>query len=566
MIKENNIFKEVIPLQKAPSSRWGLNAFCQSRDVAFWKGASGSCWRGSTYFLIIFIVVLLFTDSCGAVEILNVRHWAAPDHTRIVLDVDGEPDYEVKESENLLLLNFNKTSFSKSIQATIIINKPGIKNLVFHHLDEDTVQIEFILDKHQKIEVFKLKKFQDKPNRVVVDIFLEQVSKEEEKTTALISEPRPKKIIVIDPGHGGEDPGAVGKRRTYEKNVVLSIGREIKKAINKMPGYRAVLTRDGDYYVSFRQRLQKAKTLGASLFISVHADAARNRSAKGSSVYCLSTGAASNEAAKLLAKNENLSDILGGVPNSEGNNESSQIIMNMFLTNTINSSKIYAAILMKHLDMVNSLKYKSVQEAPFRVLKLPDIPAVLIETAYISNPQEESLLKQSSFQKNLATSIASSVGEYLSDTAAIHQSENAFKKDDETDKANKKQNNEDITTTYYKIKRGDTLFSVAGHCNTKVALLLKLNNLKLEDPLFAGRKIMVPVNKTENEEKIIVAALAQKDKSNVRKKPSRIYKVKKGDTLFLLAKNNSTTVQELLKLNNMKSSDPLLYGQKIKLP
>jgi N-acetylmuramoyl-L-alanine amidase len=518
-----------------------------------------------TYFLTILIVIFGSTNCYGSTEILNVRHWTAPDHTRIVLDVDDEPDYEVKESENLLILNFKEASFHKSIPAEIIINKHGIKKMFFHHIDEDTVEIEFVLDKHQKVEVFKLKKFQDKPERIVVDIILEQVPKEEE-TTVRISEPKQKKIIVIDPGHGGEDPGAVGKRRTYEKNVVLSIAREIKKAINKMPGYRAVLTRDGDYYVSFSKRLQKAKDLGASLFISVHADAARNRYAKGSSVYCLSNGAASNEAAKLLAKNENLSDILGGVPESEGNNESNQIIMNMFQTNTINLSKIYAGILMKHLDLVSRLKHKSVQEAPFRVLKLPDIPAVLIETAYISNLQEESLLKQSSFQKKLATSIASSVGEYLSDTAAIPQSEDAFKKDDETGKVNKKQNDDEITTAYYRIKHGDTLFSVAGHFNTKVAVLLKLNNFKLEDPLFAGRKIVVPVNKTGNEEKISVAASDPKEKSSVRKKSSRIYTVKKGDTLFLLAKNNSTTMQELLKINNMKSTDRLLYGQKIKLP
>jgi N-acetylmuramoyl-L-alanine amidase len=503
--------------------------------------------------LTFFIIVLLSTNCYGAVEILNVRHWTAPDHTRIVLDVDEEPDYEVTENENLLILNFNEATVSKIIPDKIIINKPGIKKMFFYQLDEDTVKIKFVLDKYQKIEVFKLKKFQDKPNRVVVDIFLEQVSKEE-KTTALISEPKQKKIIVIDPGHGGEDPGAVGKRRTYEKNVVLSIGREIKKAINKMPGYRAVLTRDGDYYVSFRQRLQKAKDLGASLFISVHADAARNRSAKGSSVYCLSTGAASNEAAKLLAKNENLSDILGGVPESEGNNESSQIIMNMFQTNTINLSKIYAGILMKHLDTVSCLKYKSAQEAPFRVLKLPDIPAVLIETAYISNPQEESFLKQGSFQKKLALSITSSIEEYLSGTATAPQSEDVSKKDDE------------ISTTYYKIKCGDTLFLIAGHFNTKVAVLLKLNNLKLEDPLFAGRKILVPVNKAGNEVTTSMAISEQNDKSNIRKKSSRIYTVKRGDTLFLLAKYNSTTIQELLKINNMKITDPLLYGQKIKLP
>jgi LysM repeat protein len=142
----------------------------------------------------------------------------------------------------------------------------------------------------------------------------------------------------------------------------------------------------------------------------------------------------------------------------------------------------------------------------------------------------------------------------------------ASNKDDETVKANRKQNDDEITTTYYRIKFGDTLFLVAGRFNTKVAVLLRLNNLKLEDPLFAGRKILVPVNKTGNEEKTRVVALEQKGKSNVRQKTSRIYTVKKGDSLYRLAKNNSTTIQELLKINNIKSTDPLLYGQKIKLP
>lgn len=499
-----------------------------------------------TYFLIILIVSLISSNCYASIEILNVRHWAAPDHTRIVLDVDDVPAYEVKESENLLILNFKESSIHKSIPAKIIINQPGIKKIVFHHADEDTVEIEFFLDKHHKVEVFKLKKFQDKPDRVVVDIILEQLAKEE-KTTDQLPEIKKKKVIVIDPGHGGEDPGAIGKRRTYEKNIVLSISRKIKKTINKIPGYRAVLTRDGDYYVSFKKRLQKAKNLGASLFISVHADAARNRTARGSSVYCLSTGAASNEAAKLLARNENLSDILGGVPDSEGNNESNQIIMNMFQTNTINQSKIYAGILMKYLDTVNCLKYKSVQEAPFRVLKLPDIPAVLVETAYISNPKEERLLKKPKFQKTLAASIASSVAEYLSGTAAASKSN-------------------EVITNYYKVKRGDTLFSLARLFNTKLGILLELNNMKPEDPLYVDQIIIVPANKDEDNEKITDNVPDKKDNSSDRKKAYRIYTVKKGDTLFFLAKDNSTTVQELLKINNMKSTDPLLYGHKIKLP
>jgi len=497
------------------------------------------------YLLAILIVVAISTNCHASIKILNVRHWSAPDHTRIVLDVDDAPVYEVRESENFLVLNFKESSVHKSIPHKVFINKPGIKKIVFHHTDRNTIEIEFSLDKHQKIEVFKLKKFQDKPDRVVVDIILEQAAKEE-KITEPLQTPKKKKIIVIDPGHGGEDPGAIGKNGTYEKNIVLSIGREIKKAINKIPGYRAVLTRDGDYYVSFKKRLQKAKDLGASLFISVHADAARNCSAKGSSVYCLSTGAASNEAARLLARNENLSDILGGVPDSEGNNESNQIIMNMFQTNTINLSKIYAGILMKHLGAVNCLKYKSVQEAPFRVLKLPDIPAVLVETAYISNPEEERLLKKPKFQKTLAATITSSVAEYLSGTAAASESN-------------------EVITNYYKVKRGDTLFSLARLFNTKVVVLLELNNMKPEDPLYADQRIIVPANKEDNK-KITDDMPDNKNKSYGRQKAYRIYTVKKGDTLFFLAKDNSTTVQELLKINNMKSADPLLYGQKIKLP
>jgi N-acetylmuramoyl-L-alanine amidase len=329
----------------------------------------------------------------------------------------------------------------------------------------------------------------------VIDIILELPSEEvsiKEQLPKLIQ----RKIIVIDPGHGGEDPGAVGKRGTYEKNIVLVIGREIKKAVNKIPGYRAVLTRDGDYYVSFKKRLQIAKDLGASLFISVHADAARNRNARGSSVYCLSTGAASSEAAKLLANNENLSDIIGGVPNGEGKNESDQIILNMFQTNTINLSKTYADTLINQLDRVNSLKHKKVQEAPFRVLKLPDIPAVLIETAYISNAQEERLLKTDGFQKKLALAIASSVTEYLSGTASISPANDASKYADNIDSSSDKEEADirEIKTTSYKIRRGDTLFSVARQFNTKTATLLKLNKMNKNETLIAGRKILVPSN------------------------------------------------------------------------
>ncbi len=210
------------------------------------------------YCLTITVVALIYGNCYASVEILNVRHWTAPDHTRIVLDVDSETVCDVKESENLLVLNFKDASLNKSIPTEIILNKPGIKKLVFYHIDKGGIKIELILDKYRKAEVFKLKKFQDRPDRVVVDIFSQEAPVEEiaEEQIPMLKQ---KKIIVIDPGHGGDDPGAVARKGVYEKNIVLSISREIKKEINKMPGYRAVLTREGDYYVSFNKRLQNSQ-------------------------------------------------------------------------------------------------------------------------------------------------------------------------------------------------------------------------------------------------------------------------------------------------------------------
>lgn len=501
-------------------------------------------FKKNTCFLTILIIALLSCNCFASTQILNIRDWAAPDHTRIVLDVDSEPSYDVHESQNIIVIYFKNTSLNKLIPKEIILNKPGIKKIIFYEIDKEDVKIEFILDKYQKAEVFKLKKFQDRSDRVVVDIMLMTQAPENEMVKKQLSEAKRQKIIVIDPGHGGDDPGAISKKRFYEKDIVLNISREIKKEIDKIPGYQAVLTRKGDYYVSFSKRLQIAKDLDASLFISVHADAARNRKAKGSTVYCLSTGAASNEAAKLLANNENLSDIIGGVPGIDGKNEFDPIILNMFQTSTINLSKTYADTLINHLNRINCLKYESVQEAPFNVLKLPDIPAVLLEAAYISNPQEERLLRKRDFQRRLAAAVASSVSEYFIGTASVYENIKA------TEKQREKSKGKETATMHYKIKRGDTLSSVAKRYDTSVAVLLKLNNLKLTDKIYVSRKILVPVAEVQT----------------LHSKAVKSYTVRKGDTLYSLAKNNSTTVQELLELNNMKRDDTLLFGKRIRLP
>ncbi|MBE0558795.1 MAG: N-acetylmuramoyl-L-alanine amidase, partial [Proteobacteria bacterium] len=294
-----------------------------------------------------------------------------------------------------------------------VLNKPGVEAITVSPRPNSGVRVELYLPGHVQTTVFKLKKFQEKPDRIVIDIVLPDVARQESEAREQVKITRKDRIVVIDPGHGGEAVGAVGRGGTYEKDVVLAIGRKLRRALNGRSGYRAFLTRNGDYYVSFKKRLMIAREYGADIFVSIHADAAKNRSAGGSSVYCLSTGGASSAAARILARNENLADVLGGVPAGEGSEASDPIILDMFQTRAINQSRTFGGGLLHYLEGTNRLKFATVQEAPFLVLKLPDIPSVLIETAYISNPKEEKLLRSDRFQTRIAESIARSIVEFL---------------------------------------------------------------------------------------------------------------------------------------------------------
>ena len=346
-------------------------------------------------------------------QIQNIRHWVAPDHTRVVIDTTGDVRFTVEKGERKIAVDLEETAFPSGIPHLTVLNKPGVEGIAISPRPNSGVRVELYLPGHVQTTVFKLKKFQDKPYRIVVDIVLPDVARQESEAREQIKITRKDRIVVIDPGHGGEAVGAVGKGGTYEKDVVLAIGRKLRDVLNGRSGYRAFLTRDGDYYVSFKKRLMIAREYGADIFVSIHADAAKNRSAGGSSVYCLSTGGASSEAAKILARNENLADVVGGVPTGEGGEASDPIILDMFQTHAINQSRTFGGSLLHHLEGANRLKFATVQEAPFLVLKLPDIPSVLIETAYISNPKEEKLLRSDRFQTRIAEGIARSVVEFL---------------------------------------------------------------------------------------------------------------------------------------------------------
>ena len=465
--------------------------------------------RAGKLFVILVIWIFGFGwPSCALAlnQILNIRHWVAPDHTRVVIDVSGDVSFTVDKGERAIAVDLEETALPSNLPGITILKKPGLEGISLSIRPQSGVRVELSLPGPVQTTVFKLKPFQDKPYRIVVDLVLPDAAKQESEARERVKVTRKAKVVVIDPGHGGDAPGAVGKGGTFEKDVVLAIAKKLRDILNGKEGYRAFLTRDGDYYVSFKKRIMIAREYGADLFVSIHADAVRNRTVGGSSVYCLSTGAASSEAAKILARNENLADVVGGVPNGEGSDASDPIILDMFQTHTINQSRTFGGVLLREIGRMNHLKFATVQEAPFYVLKLPEIPSILVETAYISNAKEEKLLRGKSFQMRIAEGVARAIVEFLPPLPTAVATVSAGK-DEESKLRNPsvgeekgivkktvsgKRDPASKSGTTYRVKRGDTLGAIAARHGTTIRVLMELNHLKRPNPLYIGRKLVLP--------------------------------------------------------------------------
>src|SRR5690606_19968517 len=223
--------------------------------------------------------------------------------------------------------------------------------------------------------------------------------------------------VVIDPGHGGEDPGAIGRRGSYEKNVTLSIAKRLKARIDAQPDMQAVLTRNGDYFVPLYQRVAIARRAKADLFVSIHADAFVKPQANGSSVYVLSERGATSTAARWLAQKENEADLIGGVNLTRQEGHLARTLLDLSQTATINDSLKLASSVLSQLGGINRLHKPQVEQAGFAVLRSPDVPSILVETAFISNPDEERRLNDGAYQNKLADAIIDGIREYL-DTGA----------------------------------------------------------------------------------------------------------------------------------------------------
>jgi N-acetylmuramoyl-L-alanine amidase len=337
------------------------------------------------------------------------------EHTRVVFDLSSnidhdlftlsDPDRVVIDLKHVrksaaLVSEDNETTLLKSIRSAVRGN--------------DGLRIVLDLKNKVRPRSFMLQPDSKSGYRLVVDMHATDLSPTPIKTSVEQRQQKKKEIVIaIDPGHGGKDPGAIGKLGTREKDVVLAVAKKLKSAISRTPGYRAVLTRESDQFVVLRKRVEKARVHQADLFVSLHADAFRSPKVQGASVYALSLNGASSEAARWIAEKENASDLIGGVSLDDKDDLIASVLLDLSQTATIQDSLELGSDVLKKLGKVGKLNKDKVQQAGFAVLKAPDMPSILIETAFISNPREERRLKSSKHQAKLANAIFSGIKTHM---------------------------------------------------------------------------------------------------------------------------------------------------------
>ena len=357
---------------------------------------------------------LVIVAPAYAVEVRAVRLWAGPDSTRVVLDLSGSTQHSLSVLKNPDRVVLDVAGASLSPRAGAPPATGAIKQVRMARRPSGELRVVFDLS-----HPIHAKSFLAEPNkqygyRLVIDL----AGAGSAETPVKVEHARPDArdlIIAVDAGHGGEDPGAIGKNGTREKDVVLAIARALAQRVNAEPGMRAVLTRDGDYFVPLRDRMRRARAQQADLFVSIHADSIRDRTVDGSSVYILSQRGATDEASRWLAERENASDLIGGVSLDDKGDVLASVLLDLSQTASLSASQVAAEHVLHQLNQVGEIRKPQVQQARFMVLKSPDIPSMLVETAYISNPQEEMRLRGAAQQAKLATAIHQGVRAYFYD-------------------------------------------------------------------------------------------------------------------------------------------------------
>lgn len=429
------------------------------------------------------------------VEGLRLSHSSA--NTRLVIDLSEKSNHHLftlKNPDRLVI------DLSNTIQSTPLI-VPNLGNSPINkirHAQKDNKTLRIVLDLKKPLK--SSSQSLANPHRLVIDLY---DSSPMPKVTTAITQPKiepsspsvktpitpplkteqiPPKVIIsianmprrniiiaIDAGHGGQDPGASGRGGTKEKTVVLAIAKRLAKLVNAEPGMKAYLTRDSDIFISLRQRIKRARKHNADMFISIHADAFKNKKARGASVFVLSERGASSEAAQWLADKENSADLAGGISLEGKDDLLASVLLDLSQTASLEASLEVANTVLSGLKRVGNVHKKHVGSASFVVLKSPDIPSILVETAFISNPTEERKLKTSSHQNKLARAMMSGIRNY-------------FQRNPIPGAMNPQQ---------HIVNQGDTLSSIAQRYQVSMSTLMTTNNLN-NASLKVGDVLLIP--------------------------------------------------------------------------
>lgn len=529
-----------------------------------------------------------FAQSNHRVE--NIRVWHSPDSTRVVFDVSQNVQYKLFELSNpkRVVVDIQNATLSKKLPSLdpnnkhisrIRTGKPKAKTARFvFELKTDLFSKSFLLAPnklygHRLVIDFEEKK--SKPaNQVVTEPLPNQTQQAVETAPAATSQPAQQSvavsqplivndnrdsrpfIIAIDAGHGGEDPGAIGFRGTYEKKITLQIATRLKEVINKDPSFNAFMVRTGDYFIKLHKRRAIAREKNADMFISIHADAFHKRSANGFSVYALSQRGATSAMARALAAKENASDLIGGVSLADKDDVLAKVLVDLSMNNTISESVNFGGRVLQKLRQHGRLHSKRVEQAGFAVLKSPDIPSILIETGYITNPNEEKNLRSSSHQNKIANAVYGAIKEYFKQTPYRSNAQYASVSVD-----NNSSTYQSLVKPkrprYHKVKRGDSLSSIAAKYRISVKQLKRENNLK-SNVAVLGKRLKLPSNARGS------SSSSSSGSSNRTTRP-KVYVVKSGDSLSKISARYNVTISSLKRLNNLRKNT-VYVGQKIKLP
>ena len=433
----------------------------------------------SLVLLGLFVTHLMWSVLAQAVTIDDVRVWRAPDHTRVVLELSAPTSHKVMTltGPNRIVVDINKATLKAKLDGLELANSP-ISRLRSGVKDKTDLRLVMDVNSSVKPRSFMLKANQEFKDRLVVDLY--------DKDTATpvvkhVNDQRLRDIIIaIDAGHGGEDPGASGPNKLREKMVVLAIAKELNYLLGKEKGYQPVLVRKGDYYVGLQQRRNIARKAQADLMVSIHADAFSDHRAHGTSVYALSRKGASSAMAQVLATDANNSDLVGGVSLGDKDDVLAGVLADLSMSASLDVSTQVGSEVIRQMGSISRLHSKKVELANFSVLRSPDVPSILVETGFISNPQEAKKLSTKTYQRQMARSIFNGITRHFAKSPP-HDTYIASKKRD---------SNRHVE---YVIARGDTLSGIAQRYRVSVTSIRQKNDLA-SSTIKVGQRILIPAS------------------------------------------------------------------------